>query len=73
MDATYKKRMDLCMKKKLFLIGVSFCLITSVRAVGFVREYIAPPVKGQVHASTVVEIENGYFVAWFEGSTARMH
>ncbi len=68
MDATYKKRMDLCMKKKLFLIGVSFCLITSVRAVGFVREYIAPPVKGQVHASTVVEIENGYFVAWFEGS-----
>lgn len=33
------------------------------------EEFIAPPVSGHVHASTLVALaQGGYFAAWFEGS-----
>lgn len=33
------------------------------------EEFIAPPVTGHVHASTLVALKDGgYFAAWFEGS-----
>lgn len=37
---------------------------------GMVAEFIAPPVQGHVHASTILllEAKGDYMVAWFEGS-----
>ena len=61
------------MKKKTPpFLALAFCgslLVTANVPEIRVQEFIAPPVEGHVHASTLLPLtDGGYLAAWFEGA-----
>lgn len=46
-------------------LGLALCMLLAAEA----TEFIAPPVEGHVHASTLLAVKDGgYLAAWFEGT-----
>ena len=58
------------MKKISILVALVACAAAGANDAGLLaQEFIAPPVEGHVHASTLLPLpDGGYLAAWFEGS-----
>ena len=58
------------MKKISILVALVACAAAGADDAGLLaQEFIAPPVEGHVHASTLLPLaDGGYLAAWFEGS-----